>query len=728
MQILTPFGYRDIRNCAVGDEVVYFDTQTGEEKRNVVEKIERYTPDRFQTWVIDVASADEVPAVLDEDGNVVTEAIPAVQEEGHHEQDEFTHYLINGQFSLFKNQSIWRNASQVCHASDLQVGDVIFDDSNSDVVVATIEVDLTQTEWWRLNISGDCSYIADGITLHNASRYWVLGTGNTNDTAHWDAASGGAGGASVPTSSDDAHWDAGSNTSNAAYTVTVNAALDCNDLMFDAKPGDGLGGTITLAGSSVISVYGSMTLLSGMTRTYSGNITFAPTSGTKTITTSGKTLDFGITLNAPGATVQLADNLTMGATRTFTLTAGTLNLDGNTLSTGSFSSNNTNTRAITSGVGGITLTGNAATILDVGNATGFSRNDALTFTANYSGATGTRALRFGSVTGGTEVNVPSVSITAGTDQVTFYSCCRTLDFTGFAGIWAYGSTIVLYGDLVVSASVNLSITNTINLLATSGTQHVTTNGKVLDLAITQDGIGGTVQLIDNLTLNSARTFTLNAGTLDLNGKTLTLGMLSSNSSNVRGIKSSVNGGKIATLTDYTTPPSWNFTNTTNATIDRTTGTWTIEVGGNTTNIRMMYLGAGISWPVITFTNTTANGELDIVSSGTATVIKSLAVSVPPQTIKRTAGTTIGIEDTPNGMPSGTAGNLVTLGSITAATHTWAGASAETPAYLSISRSTAPSNWDAGATSTNGGNNSGWLFGTPAFSVAVAMHHLKLMRG
>lgn len=47
-----------------------------------------------------------------------------------------------------------------------------------------------------------------------ANRYWVGNGGNWNDTNHWSASSGGAGGASVPTSSDDVFFDANSFSQN----------------------------------------------------------------------------------------------------------------------------------------------------------------------------------------------------------------------------------------------------------------------------------------------------------------------------------------------------------------------------------------------------------------------------------------------------------------------------------------------------------------------------------
>ena len=65
--------------------------------------------------------------------------------------------------------------------------------------------------------------------------------------------------------------------------------------------------------------------------------------------------------------------------------------------------------------------------------------------------------------------------------------------------------------------------------------------------------------------------------------------------------------------------------------------------------------------------------------------------------------------------SGTSGNLITIGSVLAASHTLSKASGTVSAdFLSISRSTATggAGWYAGANSTNGGNNSGWIFTAP----------------
>src|SRR5574340_420452 len=47
MQILTPSGYKDIADVAIGDEVLAFDTVTGERIINTVESFDYITRQRF---------------------------------------------------------------------------------------------------------------------------------------------------------------------------------------------------------------------------------------------------------------------------------------------------------------------------------------------------------------------------------------------------------------------------------------------------------------------------------------------------------------------------------------------------------------------------------------------------------------------------------------------------------------------------------------------------------
>ena len=126
----------------------------------------------------------------------------------------------------------------------------------------------------------------------------------------------------------------------------------------------------------------------------------------------------------------------------------------------------------------------------------------------------------------TESNAVSVNITTGTYTLaeTASNVYKNLNYTGFSG--TIGNSVrTVYGNFTMSTTATLTAgTNATTFGATSGTQQVTTNGVTLDYPITQNGVGGTVRLQDNLTLGITRTFTLTNGSLDVNGKTLSTGI------------------------------------------------------------------------------------------------------------------------------------------------------------------------------------------------------------
>lgn len=124
-------------------------------------------------------------------------------------------------------------------------------------------------------------------------KYWVGGSGNTNDTAHWSLTSGGTGGAAAPGSGDDAFFDGNSDAGGGSYTVTVNATFTMRNFTTTAPSS----GNMTLAGSSAINCHGSPSWYSGMVRSYTGIWTFTGTTGaSNTIATNGLALTTNITL------------------------------------------------------------------------------------------------------------------------------------------------------------------------------------------------------------------------------------------------------------------------------------------------------------------------------------------------------------------------------------------------------------------------------------------------
>ena len=123
----------------------------------------------------------------------------------------------------------------------------------------------------------------------------------------------------------------------------------------------GFSGTWNATGATK-TMYGSLTLSTGMTITGGAiTLTFAATSGTKTITTNGKAIDWAITFNGVGGTFEFTDALTQGSTRTFTITNGTVKLkNGTTNTVGAFATGaGTTQRSLQS-----TVAGSQATISD----------------------------------------------------------------------------------------------------------------------------------------------------------------------------------------------------------------------------------------------------------------------------------------------------------------------------------------------------------------------------
>src|SRR5690606_28916144 len=112
---------------------------------------------------------------------------------------------------------------------------------------------------------------------------YLVATGDWNNTATWSDSSGGSPGSSFPVAGDNVFCDANS----GASVLTVNVASAC--LGFNCT-----GFTGTLAGTSGLSVGGSLTLGAGMTLTYSGAISFTATSTGHTITTNGVALGGGV--------------------------------------------------------------------------------------------------------------------------------------------------------------------------------------------------------------------------------------------------------------------------------------------------------------------------------------------------------------------------------------------------------------------------------------------------
>lgn len=196
------------------------------------------------------------------------------------------------------------------------------------------------------------------------------------------------------------------NNSATARTINAQAVSEANSISFRITAGTGTlafssngavrdldftdgvnptgyGGEQT--GNTSFTIYGSFTASTNMTKAAgTGVMTFAATSGIKTITTAGVIFDNPFIFNGIGGTFAFQDALTQGSARAFTITNGTVQLkNGVTSTVGSFVANNANAKFLQSTTPGSQATLSQAsgtvnvadlTIRDINTAGGASWN------------------------------------------------------------------------------------------------------------------------------------------------------------------------------------------------------------------------------------------------------------------------------------------------------------------------------------------------------------------
>jgi hypothetical protein len=276
-----------------------------------------------------------------------------------------------------------------------------------------------------------------------ADRYWVGGTANWDGTAgtKWSATDGGGGGASVPTSGDNVFFT----LLSGAVTVTITATANCLNITCTGFAG-------TLAGSNNIQIAGSLTFSAAMTVSYTGNSNFTAASGSRTITSAGKSFTGGVNIGQNGsstATFTLQDALTTTTGNTLVITSGTFTTNNFNITTSAFSSNNSNVRTINIGSSTITVTSSAS-------ALNLTTNTNLTLDAGTStfvfNNTGSISLALG--TGGRTLY--NVSVTSTISNITFDGALIVNNFTTTATTGANLRSITLGGSLTVNGTLTIN--------------------------------------------------------------------------------------------------------------------------------------------------------------------------------------------------------------------------------------------------------------------------------
>jgi hypothetical protein len=543
-----------------------------------------------------------------------------------------------------------------------------------------------------------------GITGFAAPKtvYWNLaGSQNWNATAWATTPTGTPAIANFPLVQDTAVITEAGN----AGTITIILSPSIGTLTLD----DGVNTrtsavTLNLQNNTFPTFFGDLKLSSGAIISGTATAVFAGRN-TQNITGAGKTFTNGITLDSPGGTLVLQDNLTLSTGQTFTLTSGTLNLNGKVPSFGLFLSSNSNVRSIAFGSSKIQISGNGGIVVNFNTATNFTYTGTPNFELTYSGSTGSRTVS--AITGVGESNAFNVNVVAGTDTFRWTdgnNYFNNINLTGFSGLYNGATQLFLYGNLTLSSTCTASTTQNHFFISNSKTQLITASGKTLDFTITKQD-AGTLRLEDNLAMGSTRRFTHTQGTVNLNGKNLSCNDYSTFSNGIRNL--TFGSGQILLQGTGTV---WDATTSTNMTI--TPGTGKIVLANNTNTART-FAGGGI----------TTYPELEIAGdTGTATTTITGSNRFRRLTNSKLVAYTIVF---PNAITAvddwnlnGSEGNLITLsrtGGSGTFTINYSGTQFGLGRYLSISNSAAtPANRMYAIFSTDGGSNTGWVFNAPKF--------------
>lgn len=444
--------------------------------------------------------------------------------------------------------------------------------------------------------------------------------------------------------------------STTAGTVTFSGSPTIKNLTVDNN-------SFTLS-NSVITIYGNL-LISGTNPTLTAGVnawTFAATSGTKTITTNGKALEFPITKDGAG-TLELQDALNIGTSiaRTLTHNNGIISLSAYTLTIyGSYLASTLSTKTINYGTGKIVLSlaGSTATTIWTG-ASSLQHSGSMNVEVVGSG-TLNRTIDTGYVNRAASPNF-SILVTAGT--ITLGSCTfGSLYLSNNAYTFVQSAQMVIYGSYTIAGT-----TPTLSgggLITFYGTGNINTGGKTLISTIQFGNTLGSQYSPTCVLLSDVATtggFILQGGSLDLSTFNITCaGAMSVSSAITKSLSSS--GGKLITSI-ATASTAWNSSTATNFTTD---GNIIVELtGGGATN-KTVSSGTLNEANAISFIFSNTAGTVTISSGST---VKNLTLSNTAFTFSNQGVTIYGNFSILGNAPTITGGGTITFAATSSKTIT-----------------------------------------------------------
>jgi len=357
-----------------------------------------------------------------------------------------------------------------------------------------------------------------GITFTTGvNKYWNLAAGGNWTSVAWATSPGGAvSNANFPLAQDTVYIDL--TTITTGSTIALNITFQIPTVICTRATGSNL---LTISCLVGCSFYGNWTSCAGLSFTTLTSWTFIGQGTTQTITSNGISFSTNFTINSPGGTVLLADNLTSASTATLTLTAGTLDLNSRTLSIGAYAGTGTAVRSLLSNGVAIVLTGsstsgNTLNIIAAGVTTNFTSDVRPTFnlTSSPVATAGTRNMSWGANVSN-YAYIPNVNITNGSDIVTSSgtSTFNNLNFISFNGLFG-NATRNIYGNLAINSGMSVGGGPLVTTFNGVGFQTIDTSENVCNFPMTFNGVGGTWEMLSGLNLDD-QTLTLINGTLKL---------------------------------------------------------------------------------------------------------------------------------------------------------------------------------------------------------------------
>jgi hypothetical protein len=564
-----------------------------------------------------------------------------------------------------------------------------------------------------------------GVTFNGAGGSWQLVSGFTTPTTSTVALNNGT----LNVNSQSCSW--GLFASNNANTRTLTLGTSAITMTGTGNVWNA-GGTVTAftitANTATITTTGANATVALSTKNWNGMSVIMNGTGTGILAAGvGATLA-NFTRNG---TATKTDNIQFGNSITFT---GTLTLNGNSsinrllVQSDTFNTNRTLTAATVSVTNADfqDITGAGAGSWNLAAITGLSGdcggNSGITFTTSstqtWSGTSGgswsTNAWTTRVPLPQDDVIISSAFIASQTISAFMPRVGRSIDWTGSTGapIWDFSSLQnTIYGSVTLAAGMTLSGTQKI-LFSGRGAYTITSNGVTF---ANTGGIGlyaptGTYTLQSNLVTSG--TFDLNTGTLNMNNFNVTSTIMTTNTTGTRGITF---GTGTWNLTSTAAGNVWQI-NATGAGMTLSAASGTIKIVNATVNARTIAAGTR-TYGTLDYTVAGSTGSLTLQTAATYDTIKfSDANNGRTLILPAATATTVN-----NWNVFGTAGKLMTINSSTAATAATISKASGTVSsdYLSLQDSTATggATWYAGANSTNGTNNTGWIFTAPPVAAA-----------